>query len=197
MDKGYEAFGRQMAWLNPPASGRFDAGKLCVTTREKTDFWRETFYGFWRDNGHFLFERAGSDFTLEVAITAKYQELYDQAGLMVRLSESHWIKTGIEYTDKKLHFSTVVTNNASDWSIIEIPSDIDTVRVRLVRYRDSIRTYFQVDVNSKWLLARVAYFPRSEIIDVGLTCCSPERGGFTAYFENYSLQTKVHEGLHN
>jgi regulation of enolase protein 1 (concanavalin A-like superfamily) len=197
MDKGHEAFGRQMVWLNPPESSRFDGGKLCVTTREKTDFWRETFYGFWRDNGHFLFERAGSDFTLEAAVTAKYEELYDQAGLMVRLSERHWIKTGVEYTDKKLHFSTVVTNNASDWSIIEIPSDIDTVRVRLVRYRDSIRTYFQVDVNSKWLLARVAYFPRSETIDVGLMCCSPERGSFTAYFENYSLQTKVHEGLHD
>ena len=39
-------------WLNPPANWSGDAGRLEFSTDAKTDFWRETFYGFVHDNGH-------------------------------------------------------------------------------------------------------------------------------------------------
>ena len=39
---------------------------------------------------------------------------------MVRLSEASWIKAGVEYTDGEPYFSTVVTNDTSDWSLTRI-----------------------------------------------------------------------------
>ena len=62
--------------------------------RPKTDFWRETHYGFIRDDGHFRDVAAEGDFTADVAFRGDYRELYDQAGLMLRLDERNWIKAG-------------------------------------------------------------------------------------------------------
>ena len=39
-------------WLNEPGSWAFEDGTLSISTNERTDFWRHTFYGFERDNGH-------------------------------------------------------------------------------------------------------------------------------------------------
>ena len=41
-----------MDWLNAPPEWSEDRGVLTVVTGERTDFWRETHYGFTRDNGH-------------------------------------------------------------------------------------------------------------------------------------------------
>ena len=89
----------QCAWLNEPAVWRLDGGALTVATDRSTDFWRETHYGFTHDIGHFFgFETAG-DFTAKLRIQAQYRELYDQAGLMVRVSSAEWLKAGIELSD--------------------------------------------------------------------------------------------------
>jgi regulation of enolase protein 1 (concanavalin A-like superfamily) len=39
-------------WFNPPDEWSGDAAQLELRTGANTDFWRETFYGFVRDNGH-------------------------------------------------------------------------------------------------------------------------------------------------
>ena len=58
----------QCTWLNEPAVWRRDGEALTVTTDCSTDFWRETYYGFTRDTGHFFgFETVG-DFTAEMQI---------------------------------------------------------------------------------------------------------------------------------
>ena len=62
-----------------------EAGVLNVSTEQETDFWRETHYGFNRDNGHFFNCETNGDFTAELRVQAQYDELYDQAGIMVRL----------------------------------------------------------------------------------------------------------------
>ena len=41
-----------MEWLNTPPEWREDGGVLTVVSGDRTDFWRETHYGFIRDDGH-------------------------------------------------------------------------------------------------------------------------------------------------
>jgi hypothetical protein len=43
-----------MVWLNPPPSAEIRDGALHLRSAEKTDFWQGTYYGFHRDDGHFL-----------------------------------------------------------------------------------------------------------------------------------------------
>src|ERR1700730_8954156 len=74
-----------MQWLNEPPVWKADDGRLRVVSGAKTDFWRVTHYGFVRDNGHFYYEQRAGDFTVQVKIEAKYEALYDQAGIMTRV----------------------------------------------------------------------------------------------------------------
>jgi Protein of unknown function (DUF1349) len=59
-------------WLNEPREWHLEAGVLSVSTEQETDFWRETHYGFNRDNGHFFNCETNGDFTAELRVQAQY-----------------------------------------------------------------------------------------------------------------------------
>ena len=44
-------------WLNEPKTWSSNGETLEFLTDARTDFWRNTHYGFVRDNGHFLASR--------------------------------------------------------------------------------------------------------------------------------------------
>jgi regulation of enolase protein 1 (concanavalin A-like superfamily) len=186
----------ELQWLNKPRYSEFRDGALFIRTDNETDFWRETFYDFWRDSGHFAYQTVEGDFTAEVTIDGRYEALYDQAGLMVRLSETHWLKAGIEYTDDQICFSVVVTNDTSDWSMLKIASAATELRMRLTRHGETMRVqYFDVE-NNQWQMVRLAYLPRSASIDVGMMCCSPQREGFEVTFRDFKIGAPISRELH-
>jgi regulation of enolase protein 1 (concanavalin A-like superfamily) len=188
---------KDYTWLNPPLHYSFDDDVVHVETGKETDFWRETFYDFWRDNGHFLHTPVAGDFTAEVTIEGNYEVLYDQAGLMMRLSETHWVKAGIEYTDGEMYFSTVVTNDASDWSLIKIPVDSRGVRIRLTRHAEAVRIQYLDITDNHWKPARLGYFPPSRSVAVGIMCCSPQREGFKVKFHDFTIGPPISRELHD
>ncbi|ESZ50293.1 DUF1349 domain-containing protein [Mesorhizobium sp. RSR565B] len=188
---------KELTWLNPPPHHAFGDGIVHVRTGRETDFWRETFYGFWRDNGHFLYRPVEGDFSAEVTVKGDYKVLYDQAGLMLRLSETHWIKAGIEYTDGLAHFSVVVTSDTSDWSLLSIPTGPDGVRIRLTRHAEAIRIQYLDSTDSHWKPVRLAYFPISKSVDVGMMCCSPQREGFEVTFSGFTVGPPISRQLHD
>ncbi|CAN7241828.1 DUF1349 domain-containing protein [Rhizobium sp. LjRoot254] len=184
-------------WLNEPPFWQGDAGSLSLVTGDKTDFWRETFYGFIRDSGHAWLTPVSGDFSATVTIRGDYQALYDQAGMMLRIDETHWIKTGIEFTDGLMHFSVVVTRGVSDWSVIPLhsASTETAVFVRLTRHADAVRVQFHLG-DGRWQMARLCPFPADDAI-VGVTACSPERKGFSARFEDISVGPPIARKLHD
>jgi regulation of enolase protein 1 (concanavalin A-like superfamily) len=183
-----------MQWLNEPPIWQADDRRLRVVTGPKTDFWRVTHYGFVRDNGHFYHEQKAGDFTIQVKIQAKYEVLYDQAGIMVRLDPANWIKTGIEYIDGLPHFSAVVTRDFSDWSVLPALS-AGPVWLRLTKLGNAIRIQYSLDGLSFPML-RLAYFPEADQAQVGLMCCSPEREGFEVEFSAFRISEPVTSDLH-
>ena len=82
-------------WLNEPGWWAPTAEGLSVITDNATDFWRETHYGFTRDSGHFFGRDISGGFTASLRVRARYETLYDQAGIMVRLNAATWIKAGV------------------------------------------------------------------------------------------------------
>lgn len=103
-------------WLNEPKQWTGKGNSLEMVTDNATDFWRETHYGFIRDNGHFLGFRTGDAFTAELRVRGNFQALYDQAGLMVRVDANRWLKAGIEFADGRAMLSSVLTDGRSDWA---------------------------------------------------------------------------------
>ncbi|MBD2102673.1 DUF1349 domain-containing protein [Leptolyngbya sp. FACHB-261] len=175
-----------MQWLNEPAHWSSSSNQIIVNTSPKTDFWRVTHYGFIRDNGHFYFEQVDTDFVVEVEILGRYKDLYDQAGIMIRSDQNHWIKTGIEYVEGIQHLSAVVTHDYSDWSVTPLLTPPPSLRLRVERRKEAIHISY-VDANSKYALFRLAYFPTEQEVQVGIMCASPEGDGYEAIFDNYQL----------
>ena len=146
------------SWHNPPKVVSWTNDVLRFETDHKTDFWQDTWYGFRRDNGHFLGLDAPSDFSATLAFEGQYENLYDQAGIMIRIDENNWIKAGIEYSDDVTKFSTVVTKDGrSDWSMVAAPGQSGVHQVRLTRIKDAAFVHFLVG-GDDWQLMRLAAF---------------------------------------
>lgn len=184
-----------MTRLNPPPEATITDDTLTLVTGEKTDFWRKTHYGFLRDTGHFLHHPVTGDVSAEVTVTARYEALYDQAGLMLRIDGSHWVKAGIEYTDGQPFFSTVITNDRSDWSIVALPFAADRIRLRVTRHADAIRVQVRRPEGG-WTMTRLGYLAEGPA-QMGVMACSPERAGFVASFHDYTCGPAIDRALHD
>jgi regulation of enolase protein 1 (concanavalin A-like superfamily) len=177
----------RMSWLNPPAQEAYDAGRLTMRSKGRTDFWRKTFYGYVTDNGHFLNLRVSGDFTFQARVDGNYAALYDQAGLMVRLDEQNWMKCGSELVDGKRWASAVFTRDFSDWSTMDDLTQVGPVYWRVVRRKDSIEAQCSKD-GEKFLTIRQGYFPPKVPVMVGVMAAAPEGTGFDARFEQLALE---------
>lgn len=187
----------RLTWLNPPPECRGRDGHLVARSGKETDFWQGTYYGFHRDSGHFLHQPRQGDFMMEVSFVGHYESLYDQAGLMIRHDEKHWMKCGIEFTDGARHFSVVVTNGNSDWSAFRLAEDFEEMFVRVTRMGDALFIQYRTDAQPDWRMARLAYFPPEFTgLSVGMTFCSPQREGFEVEFRSFQVSDVKSRDIH-
>ena len=196
-DTGLEASRWQGGeWLNRPEQVSVDGAVLTVVTDANTDFWRETHYGFTRDSGHFLGLPAPAAFTAQLRVRARYEMLYDQAGLMVRVDERHWLKAGIELSDGVAMASSVLTRETSDWATGPFGYDPADFWLRVTVADGVLRLQISAD-GRRFQLLRLAAFPRAESYRVGPMCCTPERAGLTVQFSDWQLGPPLGKDLHD
>lgn len=182
-------------WLNPPEAWTQDGAGLAFATGLRTDFWRDTLYGFRRDSGHALLRRVAGDFTAYLSFDADYQALYDQAGILLRRDAATWIKAGIEQSDGVANLSVVVTRRLSDWSTMPLPGRAGPQRLRVTRIGAAVVLQAR-DARNRWQLLRVCPCPAGPI-GVGPMACSPERGGLSVRVTEFRLTPPVDGALHD
>ncbi len=183
-------------WLNEPAAWTLADGTLRVTTDNRTDFWRETHYGFIRDNGHFFGHATDGDFTAELRIRGDYRTLYDQAGIMVRIDEKHWVKAGVELTDGTPGLGSVLTLGTSDWATGAMPGDSRDFRIRASVAKGVLKLQASMD-GRLWPTLRLAAFPIARSYRVGPMCCTPEHAGLEVMFSDFRVQPPLNRDLHD
>ena len=184
------------SWMNSPPQSRIVEDTLYVTTAHDTDFWRITSYGFIHDNGHFFAKKVNRGFTAQVRIHADFKDLYDQAGLMVRIDEKTWIKVGAEFSDGQPMFSTVLTNGKSDWSVMPAPAYKDGFWIRVTVSDGVVRAQYSVD-KKNWPMLRLAPFPDAAEYAVGPMCCTPKGQGLDVRFSEFALTQALNKDLHD
>lgn len=178
---------KKFTWLNEPSFWKEEAGELIIKADEKTDFWRKTHYGFTRDNGHFFYRKIKGDFVVKVKMTGNYTDIYDQAGVMIRQDASNWIKTGIEWVHGVQQVSAVVTREFSDWSVRPWPENPSSIWLKVKRMGDFVEVEYAKE-DSDYQLLRLAYFPPSDEVDVGLMTAAPDGNGFVVEFSDLNLE---------
>lgn len=180
---------QQLKWLHEPAEWQANGDELIVTAGAKTDFWRTTHYGFIRDNGHCYAREVTGDFVATVTVRGRYRDQYDQAGLMVRLDETTWLKTGVEFVEGVPLASVVVTRNFSDWSVAPLPPDMRDLHLRLVRQGEAIEVLVAADDGAEMML-RLAYLTEEPTVRVGPMCAAPDGEGFAVTFRGFAVDTQ-------
>lgn len=187
-------------WLNEPARWRRSGADLLMTTDPRTDFWRQTHYGFVRDSGHHFGVRVPGDFTAEVEVLGEYADQFDQAGLMVRMDAERWVKCGIEYVDGAATMGAVVTHAVSDWSMTRLAEVPGSLRLRLRRDGDALTIEYRTDESDDptdeqgWIMHRMAYLPAALPVSVGPMAASPSGDGFEVRFRGLRIDTAADAG---
>lgn len=190
-----QEFLNQATWTHPPVRSELDGGNLLVEAAQGSDYWEKTYYGFQRDSGHALLVPITGDGALEVTFKSSFDGPYDQAGLMIRTDESHWIKAGVEFTDEEPHVGAVVTREYSDWSQSAVPewahSDV-TIRASWTGNSVVLRARREKE---PWRTIRVAHLEITGSTKAGLYLAAPERAGLTVSFSRVSFGP-VDDDLH-
>ncbi len=177
----------KMQWFNQPKKWSIENQSLSMFVTPKTDFWRVTAYGFTVDDGPFYYSLEGGEFEVKVKISGQYKTRYDHMGIMLRVNEKTWIKTGLEYVNEKINISTVVTNVRSDWSVIELNNIPKSMWIKAVRRLDSVEMSYSFD-DKVYTTMRQTWFPDNTQVMVGMAAASPDGDGFEALFQDFSIK---------
>ena len=174
-------------WFNPPHHWKQEGSSLLCTADPKTDFWRKTFYGYITDNGHLYYRRWRGDFTTQVKVTGQYHDLYDQAGLMVRIDAENWMKCGVEFVDGKQNMSIVYTRDFSNWATGPLPEPTSALWLKVARKGPALDIFHSVD-GSHFVETGVGYLGPAESVMLGPMCAAPEGKGFEVRFDDWTVQ---------
>lgn len=173
-------------WLNPPRSWRREGSTLIVHAGPKTDFWRKTFFGYVTDNGHFLGRPTKGDFVATVNVAGDYAAQYDQAGLMVRLDATCWMKCGVEFVDGVQNVSSVFTRDFSDWAGIPRDTRSGSLWFKLARKGEALTFSFSTD-GKTYREVRQGHLTAAAVLEVGIMAAAPDGPGFTARFRDLKI----------
>ena len=192
-------------WINKPALFRVSSEFVSITTEPKTDFWQRSYYGFRNDNAPALLFNNSDNFTLTVKTIFKYQDLFDQCGLIIYLDNDNWFKASIEYENIEFaRLGSVVTNNGySDWATtdIQLPSHI---WYRLSRRGADFLIESSLD-GTRFKQMRIFHLhslgettvemgkanpplPVEKPISFGFYACSPSESSFQADFSDFKFE---------
>lgn len=177
-------------WLYPPESYEFIENGVKIVTKDHTDFWQRTHYGFRNDNGHVCYKKIKGDFVLSAHTTFESDTIYDQCGLICRLDEDNWIKTSTEYeTAEYSHLGSVVTNMGySDWAKQEIPASVRSISYRMERKGNDFFISASTDgTNFKEIRVGHLHKDAPELM-VGVYACSPQRAGFKCTIDQIQIK---------
>lgn len=183
-------------WTTEPVSVTEEGLHLKVESREGSDYWEKTLYGFQRDSGHSLLTSWDQDVAMEVTFELdSFTELYDQAGIMLMNAPGQWIKAGIEINDGIPQLATVVTHEYSDWSLAPVPEWVgERVTIRASRLNDAVIIRARAGKHP-WRTVRVAPFPARTDSQAGPFVCSPTRPGLIVTFTRWAI-TKPDSDIH-
>ena len=80
-----------------------------------------------------------------------------------------------------------MTQEFSDWSIVPLQQDVESLWLRVSRKGTTIEVHYSLN-GENYQMLRQAYLMPVETIDVGLFCASPVGQGFTVQFEGLKVR---------
>jgi regulation of enolase protein 1 (concanavalin A-like superfamily) len=192
-------------WLNKPPHCEISESSVEITTEQNTDFWQRSYYGFRNDNAPALLFTSNKNFTFSVKVAFKYNQQFDQCGLIIYIDSDHWFKASIEYENSMFsRLGSVVTNfGYSDWATSDIilPAEIGYRLSRrgpdfLIEYSLDGNDYKQMRIFHLHALGETTEemgkvnppIPAKNAVPFGIYACSPAVSSFSARFTHFKFE---------
>lgn len=195
----------QAKWINPPQEFTINTDIVSIKTDPHSDFWQRSYYGFRNDNAHALQITSEENFTFTVKVKFDYQDMFDQAGVVIYLDSQNWFKASVEAENEAIsRLGSVVTNfGYSDWATTDIaPTNVMWYRLSrrgpdfLIESSTDGEQFVQMRVFHLHILGETTAEmgkmnpPMAPALPIrfGLYACSPLDSSFTAHFTEISLE---------
>lgn len=184
-----------MKWINAPKRSKWEItdGRLKLSVPAQTDLWRGTKFGFTKEDAPYYFKKITGDFQVTCHIKGKFDNLYDQGGILIRADKTVYLKCGIEFFKDQCYASTCVTKENSDWSLMPLPEKAKQAWFVIKRIGDCVQVYSSQD-GVIYNQVRLAVLTDQPILKVGLFGACPQGTGFKIYFEHFSIEEESGEG---
>lgn len=178
------------AWSHPTRT-RPDGNAIIASAEKGSDLWESTVYGFRHRNAHALLAPWDDTRAIEVRFDAStLQGEYDQAGAALVVSESIWLKAGVEISNGVPNVSTVVARDGwSDWAAAPTPEWAGSeVTVRISPLADGLIVRARA-ANTCWRTVRVLPLLPGTRAAAGPYLAAPTREGLDVKFLEWRLRS--------
>lgn len=181
---------KDFSWYNEPENVRFQEDGLLVDSLSETDFWANMAHRFNKDDGHFFYTTAESDFTLTVCTAAENYLPFAQAGIMARLDSFNWVKASLmDQGTPPAEIGSVVTQRGhSDWASAPLPYPLQKVWYRLKRKGGDMVLSYSPDGERFIKLRQFRLVANEAEIRIGAYVCNPVKGEFAARIEQVDFK---------
>lgn len=180
--------------------------ELHLRAPSKKDFWSKTFYTpllVKSDASALLYTVPdGVESTIRMDFEYNPQTQFDQAGLLIFVDQTHWVKCGIELCDGTPRLSVVVCNDFSDWSTQPWSSNSISLKIHKVNQSDSLVVEAAPKGTDNYSFIRIAHLSCGAAgqrlpWQVGpFAACPIAQNGCEAVFSKFSVGEKE-ESLHS
>lgn len=179
----------RLAWINEPASWRFNDGVLHIDVAQSADIFADPAGVNVRSSAPFLYCQAQGDFSLTARVDVDMLAAYDSACVMVMADENHWAKLCYEQVNGKPTIVSVVTRDVSDNCLSE---SIGPARpyLKVLRAGNCVAFHYSLDA-SNWTLVRFFGLDARTPLKVGVVGQCPAGTGTRVRVESFDFDTRA------
>lgn len=176
-------------WTNKPKwEAKEIEAQIILKIPPKTDCWRKTRHNFIMDNAPYNWHKVTGDFEVMVKISGNFSNMYDKAGLMIRVDPENWLLSGLEYFNDRVHHSTSVTVDYTEWSLSQLPVGAEEVGVWFCvkRLGNTYECFYSFDCRT-WVQTRQGIFTDRPTLQVGICGACPLGNELEVCFDGYRV----------
>ncbi|MCF0109717.1 MAG: DUF1349 domain-containing protein [Erysipelotrichaceae bacterium] len=186
---------KEMRWVNPPHHYVVKKNCVIMETDPYTNLWAQTYWKITQQNAHAFVFDIEDEFTFTMRMDFRFNEHYDQAGMIIWANDDNWFKIGMEYVDKEHSYlgTTVTYHGFSDYSSREIASGMSSMYFRLSHRDEDFKVENSFD-GVRFRQMRMFHLKnRTGKFSVGIYACSPLDSSFDVTFSEMTLEPCIWE----
>ena len=184
-----------LQWLNKPSDYGLANGELIITAKQGSDFFINPEDMAVSNSAPVLYKELADDFIATVSVSPDLSSMWNAAGLLLMIDDSHWIKFVFENSDATgPSIVSVTTRGISDDANGVRLAEKSTIWLKIIRKGNNYAMHWSAD-GTNFKMARLSAMPASAKVKIGLEAQSPVGEKAIHKFHHFSIESKTVKNL--